>query len=118
MKAPLANLVNAVTLIVLGAWGYFGSDTPSNTALIPVAAGVLLLAFYSGVKSENKTIAHLAVLLTLIIVLSLFMPLKGAIGRSDTLAIARVGIMVVTGILAMIAFIKSFKAARLAREAK
>lgn len=117
MKAPAANLLNAATLLIMGLWGYLGSDTPSLTALIPAIAGVLLLLMYNGVKSENKVIAHIAVVLTLLMILALAMPLKGALGRGDTLAMVRIGVMMVTGVIAMIAFIGSFKAARLAREA-
>lgn len=117
MKAHTANLVNAITLIILGAWGYLGSDDPSPTALIPVVAGILLLAMNGGVKKENKAIAHIAVLLTLLMLGGLVMPLLGAIGRSDMLALGRVGIMIATTLLAMAAFIRSFIEARKAREA-
>ncbi len=116
MKAHTASLINALLLIGLGAWGYFGSETPSNTALIPVIAGCILLALYKGVKMENKVLAHIAVLITLIMVLGLAMPLKGAIGRDDTMAAVRVGIMFLSTIVALVAFIKSFIAARKARE--
>ena len=44
MKAHVASLINAILLVGLGAWGYFGSETPSPTALIPVAVGAILLA--------------------------------------------------------------------------
>jgi len=117
MKAHTANLVNAVVLILMGLWGYFGSDDPSPTALIPAVGGLLLAAMTNGVKKENKVIAHVAVLLTLLLILALFMPLRGSINRGDTLATVRVGAMIITGVLAMIAFIGSFKAARKAREA-
>lgn len=117
MNAPTANLINAATLVIMGLWGYFSSESPSPTAFIPVIGGILLLLMHNGVKTENKVIAHIAVVLTLILILGLAMPLKGAIGREDTMAIIRVGIMLITGILAMIAFIGSFKAARKAREA-
>ena len=118
MNAYNANLINALVLIAMGAWGYFSSESPSPTALIPVAAGVILLAMSQGVKNENKVLAHIAVLVTLLIILSLFMPLKGAFGRGNTMAIVRISVMIITGVLAMISFIKSFKAARLAREAQ
>ncbi len=117
MKAPTANLINAATLIIMGLWGYFGSESPSPTAFIPSVAGVLLLLMHNGVKTENKVIAHIAVVLTLLMILALAMPLKGALGREDTMAIVRIAIMIITGILAMVAFIGSFKAARKAREA-
>ena len=73
MKAHTASLINAVILVALGGWAYLSSDDPSMTALIPVAVGVLLLALNGGVKKENKVIAHIAVLLTLVILLGLAM---------------------------------------------
>ena len=116
MKAHTVSLINAAVLVALGLWGYFSSDTPSNTALIPVVIGVILLGLNNGVKRENKVIAHIAVVLTLLILLGLVMPFKGAIERSDTMAIIRVAIMLITTIWAMSAFIKSFRDARKARE--
>lgn len=115
MKAYLANMVNGLALAGLGTWGALGATSP--TAWIPVAFGVILLLCTPGVKSENKIIAHVAVLLTLLVLLSLVMPLMGSIGRADTMAIIRVCIMIITGLLAMVAFIGSFRAARKAREA-
>lgn len=117
MKAHTVSLVNAITLVVLGGWGYFSSETPSPTALIPVIAGIILLVLNNGVKKENKVVAHIAVVVTLIILLGLFMPLRGAIGRSDTTAIIRVAIMIITTILAMVYFVKSFIDARKKRSA-
>ncbi|MEZ4888888.1 MAG: hypothetical protein R3E32_29450 [Chitinophagales bacterium] len=117
MKAHTASLINAVLLIVLGAWGYFGSATPSPTALIPVIFGVILVAMNSGVKKENKIIAHLAVLLTLLILFGLVKPLMGAMDRDDAMAIVRVGVMILSTIVALVYFIKSFIDARKSRQA-
>lgn len=117
MKAHVASLFNALVLIGLGLWGYFGSETPSNTALIPVVIGGILLLLNPGVRRENKMIAHIAVVLTVLILAGLVMPLKGSIGRGDTMGIIRVGVMLFTTVIAMIAFIRSFIAARKAREA-
>ena len=64
----------------MSGWGYLSSASPSPTALIPLFFGVALLLCYPGIKKENKIIAHVAVLLTLIVLVALFMPLKGAIG--------------------------------------
>lgn len=115
MKAHTASLINAVTLVVLGLWGYFGSETPSRTALIPVVFGVGMLGLYGGIRKEDKIIAHVAVLLTLLILGGLVMPLKGALGRSDGAAILRVGVMLSTTVLALVFFIKSFVDVRRAR---
>ena len=108
MKAHTASLINAVLLVALSAWGYFTSDTPSVTALIPAIIGVILLALNKGAKAENKLIAHIAVVLTLLILIGLVKPLQGAMGREDSMAIMRVGIMIASTIFAMIFFVKSF----------
>lgn len=110
MKAHTVSLANALILIVISLWAYFSSGSP--TALIPAGFGLALLACYPGVKNENKIIAHIAVLLTLIVLIALFMPLRGAINREDSLAILRVSIMGISTAVALVAFIKSFVDAR------
>ncbi|NRB53836.1 MAG: hypothetical protein HRU41_39670 [Saprospiraceae bacterium] len=117
MKPFQANLVNAAVLIILGLWGYLGSETPSPTALIPVGFGVIFALATPPFKKENKVVAHIIVLLTLLIIIALFMPLRGALGRGDTVAAVRVGIMIATSVVAMVIYIKSFIDARKAREA-
>ena len=115
LKAPTASLIHALALIGLGGYGYLSSDTPSVTALIPVVFGVLLLAMNRGVKNENKVIAHVAVLLTLLVVVGLIKPLTGAMGREDSASVGRVAVMLALGVYAMATFVKSFIDARKAR---
>tara|TARA_B110000444_G_C18717970_1_gene537007 strand:+ start:221 stop:580 length:360 start_codon:yes stop_codon:yes gene_type:complete len=117
IKTHIASLINSVALISLGLWGYLGSTSPSQTALIPVIFGIVIIAMNGGVKSENKIISHVVVTLTLLILLGLVMPLKGAIIRGDTLAVVRVSIMLVTTIFSLVSFIQSFIQARKDREA-
>jgi cytochrome b len=112
MKPYLASLINAALLIILGLWAYFSSDTPSFTALIPVIAGVILLLLNSGIKKENKTIAHIAVVITLLVLIGLIKPLTGALGRDDSMAVTRVIVMILSTLVALISFIKSFVDAR------
>ena len=116
MNAYVASLTNAVSLVALGTWGYFGSAAPSATALIPVGIGLLLFACSPGVKRENRVIAHVAVVLTAVILFGLLKPLIGAFGRSDTGAILRVSIMLATTVLALVYFVRSFVSARRSRE--
>jgi len=118
MKAHTASLINALILIGFGLWAYFGSETPSNTAFIPVGFGVALVLMVPGVKKENKIIAHIAVLLTLLILIALIVkPLPAALERNDGLAIMRVSVMILSTIVALIFFIKSFRDVRKARAA-
>ena len=64
MNAHNASLVNAILLITMGGWGYFESGSP--TSLIPVVIGVLLVLLNKGIKTQNKVVAHIAVLVTLL----------------------------------------------------
>jgi hypothetical protein len=112
IKPYFVNRINAIVLIVLGTWGYFASLSPSLTALIPVVFGLLLISLNIGLKKENKTIAHIIVLFTLLVFLGLFKPLMGSISRADNAAIARVIVMMLSSLYAMLAFIKSFIVAR------
>jgi|TARA_B100001093_G_scaffold140996_1_gene133457 L-lactate permease len=110
MNAYKANLINSITLITIGLWGYFESS--SVTALIPVVFGFILIVCSKGVKSQNKLVAHIAVLLTLIILLALVgMRLPKSID-SGGLGLIRVLAMIATSTLAMIFFVKSFIDAR------
>lgn len=116
MQAFVASLVNAALLITLGAWGYFSSDNPSVTALIPVGFGIVLVALSPGVKKQAKVRAHIAVVLTLLIFFGLIKPFMGALDRDSTVAIVRVGIMQLSTLVALVFFVKSFIDARKARE--
>jgi len=72
MKTNQANLLNALTLILMPLWSYLTYEgtiekpDQSITALIPLFLGVVLLLCNGGVKRENKMIAHIAVFITLI----------------------------------------------------
>ncbi|WP_108868790.1 hypothetical protein [Aquimarina aquimarini] len=112
MKPYIASLLNALVLISLGAWSYFSSESPSITALIPVIIGVILLFLNKGIKKENKVIAHIAVLLTLVILIGLYKPFMGAIHRESTIGVVRVSIMILFTLIAFLSFIKSFINAR------
>ena len=112
MKASSSSLLNAIILISMGLWGYFESESKAITALIPVIIGIILLLVNKGVKNENKALAHVAVLLTFLILLGLVKPLLGAFERENTYAIIRVLLMIISSLWAMISFIKSFISAR------
>ncbi len=117
MKAHTASLINSVILIGFGLWAYLGSEAPSKTALIPVIFGAVLLFLYKGVKKEDKIVAHIAVLLTLLILGGLVKPLTAAMGREDGLAIMRVSVMMLSTLVSLVFFIKSFVDVRRARAA-
>ena len=112
MPPYIANLLNGLLLMALPAWAYLTRDKPSLTALIPAGFGLVLLACTPGVKSHNKIVAHVAVLLTLLVFVALGMPLFAALQRGDGLAIGRVVAMMVFSAIAMVAFVRSFIEAR------
>jgi len=110
MNATKANLINSISLIVFGLWGYF--EVTSPTALIPVGFGLILLLCYNGVKNNNKIIAHIAVLLTLLILIALLgMRLPKSL-ESGGAGLFRVIAMCTTSAISMVYFVKSFIEAR------
>ena len=109
MNAHIASLVNGIVLVVVGLWGYMESSSP--TSLIPVVIGAILLVLNKGVKNQNKVIAHIAILVTLLSFANV-MPLRGALADGRSEAVLRIIIMLSSSVYAMIFFIKSFIEAR------
>ena len=117
MTAQKMNLINAFTLISLGLWGYidvsnYTLDTIVSfehwTALITVLFGIILLLCNKGIQNSNKAIAHIAVVLTLLVLIALVgkrLPIsidQGGVGLFRVLA------MSLCSFIAFIAFIRSF----------
>ena len=121
MKTEQSNLLNSLTLITIGLWGYFDvSDYNLSiitsfehwTALIPVVFGFVLLLCHKGVKNNSKLVAHIAVVVTLLIFIALVgkrLPISIEQGGAG---LFRVIAMSLTSFLAMITFVKSFIANR------
>ena len=122
MKPHKATLFCALSLILIGLLGAYSAYSDNGsippTPFIPVAIGVILLLLLPGIKKENKVVAHIAVALVLLILFALAMPLKAAIARAETMSIMRVAFMMLACVIAMIAFVQSFIAARKARESQ
>ena len=117
MTAQKMNLINALTLIIVGLWGFIDVNTPSLdtgiswTALIPVAFGVVLLLFNKGVKNANKLISHIAVIVTLLVLIGLVKPFTDQFIKVEIhsdIGLLRVYSMMVFSFLTLISFIGSF----------
>ena len=110
-QAPFfATLVNGCCLVAIGVWGYIASG--SVTALIPIGFGVGFLAMSPGVKSYNKAIAHIVVFLALVTGAALIAPLLRAFSNGNALGILRLSLMLLTNLIALGFYVKSFIDAR------
>lgn len=118
MKPYIASLINAIILIGLGSWSYFNLEARPLTALIPVIIGVVLLLLNPGIKKENKIVAHIAVLLTLGMLIGLIKPLMGAIGIKSIIEIIKILLMMLSTAFALSTFIRSFMEVRKNRKAE
>ncbi|MBE0650375.1 MAG: hypothetical protein IH595_05995 [Bacteroidales bacterium] len=112
MKAHSASLINSVALVVIGLWDYIASQILSSTNMVPVAAGIILLFLYNGIKKEDKIIAHIAVVITLLVFLSLIKPFAEAVETNDKTVLIQNLILMLTGLLSIVYFVKSFIDAR------
>jgi hypothetical protein len=110
MKPWQANIINAIILITVGLISYFVTQSP--TAFIAPGFGVIFLAMTPPFKKENKVVAHIVVVLTLLLIVALGKPMSGAVADGDTAGIIRVGIMIASNLFAMIFYVKSFIDAR------
>ena len=110
MNSFKANIINSLSLIFIGLWGYF--EVISPTALIPVVFGVILLLCANGLKKQNKLIAHIAVLITLVILIAMIVMRLPKSLDSAGVGLMRVVIMILTSIFSMVYFVKSFIANR------
>ena len=114
MKVEKMNLINALTLVILGLWGFMDVNTPSLetgiswTALIPVFFGVILLLCHKGIKNGSKVIAHIAVVLTLLILIALVGKRLPISIENGGIGLFRVAAMSVISLLAFVSFIRSF----------
>jgi protein-S-isoprenylcysteine O-methyltransferase Ste14 len=118
MKAAQANLLNTFVLLAAGLYGYFMILTPEGTraitALIPAAFGLIFLVLQKGVAAENKIIAHVVVVLTLLLLIICtmrFLKIEDW-GAKKYLFLA----CIVSNTVALVAFIGSFIAARKNRQ--
>lgn len=119
MKPYIANLINAISLLVFGLWQYFATTTePSFAVFLPPAVGFILILINWNVKKEDKVWAHIAVILTLFVYIGLINPLTKLTGVNDGLTIMREVIMMVTNTFALIIFVLSFINVRRNRKAE
>lgn len=110
MKPHLTSAVHAFSLIIISIIGY--QITKSYTAFIPLVFGAVLLPLNKGIRFEDKIQSHIAVALTLLVTIALFKPFSSALADQDMGGMIRVGIMLLTGVVAFISFINSFIQAR------
>lgn len=109
MKLYIANIINALVLIGLGLWAYFASNTPSLTALIPVAIGIVLLVIQSGIKQNKRPIVYIGAILTAIVLIGLLKPLLGAFDRNSMLGVTRVLVMMGSSAIALFYFVQNIR---------
>ncbi len=115
MHPSRANLINSVVLIVVGLLGAWASSFASPTAFIAPGVGLILLLMNGGMKNDNKIISHVIVLLTLLMTLSLFMPLSKQLQGGMDLGLLRVVVMFLSCVIALVVFIRYFIAQRRAK---
>jgi hypothetical protein len=131
MKPYQANLINVLALILMPVWALIAFEAPADdpdksnmTALIPVVFAIILFLFNGGLKKENKFISHLAVIFTLITIVAIYMkPFSSALAdyndinsSENIMRIVRSGVMILTGVLSMIVFVRSFIANRKSKQ--
>lgn len=124
MSPANATLMFAVVLILLGVGGWVGTGMESPTALIPAGFGAVfgILGFLAGNENIRKHVMHVAAMLALLGVAgsargvtSLPAVFAGTAERPAA-AISQT-VMAVVCVILLVIYVRSFIAARKAREA-
>ena len=104
MNTKTANFINSISLILMGLWGFI--DVSSVTALIPS----IFICYFLSRKNQklNLIFAHIAVLLTILILIALIGTRLPKSLDEGGLGLIRLIIMISTCSFALIVFIKSF----------
>jgi hypothetical protein len=76
-KPYLINIITGLVVAIAGLYSYLSNENRPPTALIGPGFGALLLLMTPGMKKENKVVAHVVVLLTLLFgIMSIIMATK------------------------------------------
>ena len=114
MTAVKMNLINALTLIIVGTWGFVDVNLPlldtgvSWTALIPVFFGLIFLICHKGIENGSKLITHIAVVMTVLITIALIGKRLPISIENGGIGLFRVALMSIISILSLLAFIRIF----------
>ena len=119
MKPLTANYLNAIILIAAGIYGYFllplGPDEKrSATALIPAFSGLLLVILGFIWPSKQRLAAHIAsvvVLILLVMCIMRFFKIEDWNAKKYVFLIC-----ILSNLITIIIFIRSFVAARLLKK--
>ena len=115
MKPSTFNLINGLILVIAGLYGYFvitgSTGTASVTALIPSVFGVLLVVLSYFWKKAPRVVSHIAIVLTLLLLIMIFNRFMKVETWSETKYIFL--ICIISNALAMFVFIRSFVIARI-----
>lgn len=113
MKPVTINYFNGLVLIVAGLYGYLTIVPQSTTALIPTFAGIIFVMLGFFWNKSPKVIAHIAVTLALIMfVMCIWRFTKIDVWDARKYIFL---ICILSNLLALIVFIKSFVDARKAK---
>lgn len=96
MKVYMISMMNAFILLGLGLWGYLGTASQSPVELIPVFIGALLMSFVQKLRYGSKSYTRISLILTSLILVALVKPLTDAVVLTDSTAMIRVCVMMVS----------------------
>jgi len=120
MKPVTANFLNAIVLIAAGIYGYFllplgPEEKRSVTALIPAFSGVVFLILGAIWASKPKIAAHVAATLALVLIIMCimrFVKIEEWGAKKNIFLIC-----IISNVLALIIFVRSFINARVVKKA-
>jgi hypothetical protein len=99
------NLINALSLMCISVWMYNSSVNPSIIHLLPIVAGVILLALNNGIRAESKEQKNVAFYFTVILVFCFALLLFTDIGLKEEGFLILVISLIVLSLLSAFSYI-------------
>lgn len=117
MKVDTLHAINGYALLIMGFWTFHASKRISPDADYPalmlVMIGILLLIMSNGVRFRTRPHIYIAAVLTIAgLAATSIKPLPTAVVRGDAIGIARMIILLLTGVSALVAITRSILSTR------
>ena len=111
MKTYQINLLNGITLIVIGLWAFLTTTTETATALVPVAFGGLFLLTIPPFRSGNPLTANILTLLSGLLIIALSLSLWSTVRDQQGLPVLPLIIMLLSTSVAFVFLIRHHRRA-------
>jgi hypothetical protein len=110
MNPANSNLINAVVLVAVGAWGFFGADSSDPRFMTFIFGGTVLFVMTNSIRFHNSLVRKIAMGLTLLLTAYAAYLFYDSIGRINATPLFRSALILLSCIASFVFFLVFRKA--------